>query len=126
MEEKEREIWVGESRFYLGEDNIIYITEIGEHGKKQAIAKKEVILKLLNLAEGKVDYLIDLNKTGKQSPEARNIYRGLMEHERIGKVAIFGMHSVARVIASFVMGVTKKKDMRFFKTKEDALIWLKE
>jgi len=29
-------------------------------------------------------------------------------------------------MASFFMGASKKKDMRFFKTKEEALAWLKE
>ncbi len=34
----EREIWVGESRFYLGEDNINYITPFGGYmDEKQAI-----------------------------------------------------------------------------------------
>ena len=48
------------------------------------------------------------------------------EDEKIGKVALFGLHPVARVIASFVMGVTKKEDMRFFRTKEEALAWIKD
>jgi len=48
------------------------------------------------------------------------------EYEKTGKVAVFGLHPVARVIASFVMGVSKNKDMRFFKAKEEALAWLKE
>jgi hypothetical protein len=30
------------------------------------------------------------------------------------------------VLASFVMGVTKKEEVYFFKTKEEALAWLKE
>jgi len=50
----------------------------------------------------------------------------MLEHERTGKVALFGLNPVARVIASFVMGVTRKKDMRFFKTREEALAWLRE
>jgi hypothetical protein len=48
------------------------------------------------------------------------------EDTKTGKTAFFGMHPVARVIASFVMGVSPNKMMRFFKTKEDALIWLRE
>ncbi|MBE3140395.1 MAG: hypothetical protein IMZ53_07420 [Thermoplasmata archaeon] len=30
----EREIWVGENRMYLGEDNILYITLVGEMDEK--------------------------------------------------------------------------------------------
>jgi len=126
MEEKEREIWVGESRTYLGEDNILYTTVVGEVDENAAIALCESHLKFMNMVEGKVNSLVDLNKAGKQPPKARKIGTEMFEHERIGKVALFGLHPVARVIASFVMGVTRKKDIRFFKTREEALAWLKE
>ena len=126
MEEQEREIWVGENRHYLGEDNILYVTVVGEVDEKVAIACREAAFKLMNIVEGKVNVLIDVNKAGKQSPEARKVWTELSEHEKFGKVALFGLHPVARVLASFVMGVSKKKDMRFFKTKEEALAWLKE
>lgn len=121
----EREIWVGETRVYLSEDNIIYVTAVGDSDEKDAIAMKEVELKFIDMAEGKVNLLVDLNKCGKQSPEARKIRQEMSEHEKVGKVALIGLHPVARVLASFVMGITKKEDMRFFKTKEEALSWLK-
>jgi len=126
MENKDREIRVGENRLYLGEDNILYITNIGEIDEKTAIAIKEAVLNVANMVEGKVHTLTDLNKAGKTSPEARKVFKELAEQEKQGKVALFGMHPVARVLASFFMGISKKKDMRFFKTKEEALAWLKE
>ena len=126
MEEKDREIWIGENRMYLGEDNILYVTVVGDIDEKTAIAMKEADRKFKNLAEEKFDVLGDLNKAGKPSPEARNIWKGMTEDDKTGKVALFGLHPVARVIASFFMGLSRKKDMRFFKTKEEALAWLKE
>jgi hypothetical protein len=126
MDEKDREIWVGKNRLYLGEDNITYFVLVGEHDENMAIACGEAFLKLSNMVEGKVNALGDLNKAGKQSPKARKIWKELSEHEKVRKLALIGMHPVARVLASFVMGTTKKKDMRFFKTKEEALAWLKE
>jgi hypothetical protein len=126
MENKDREIRVGENRLYLGEDNVLYVTVFGEIDEKIAIAIKEADLKFKNIVEEKYDVLADINKSGKHSSEARKIWKEMTEHEKTGKVAMFGMHPVARVIASFVMGVTRKKDMRFFKTKEKALLWLKE
>jgi len=126
MEEKDREIWVGENRIYLGEDNIIHFINVGEHDEKIAIACKEAILKFFNTVDGEVHGLIDLSKAGKQSPEARKIWREISEFENTAKVAIHGLNPVARVIASFVMGVSKNKNMRFFKTKEAAIAWLKE
>ncbi len=84
------------------------------------------INELKRIVEGEMDVLIDANKVCKPSRKTRERIRKNFEGEGIGKVAIFGMHPVARVLASFIMGVTKKEDMRFLKTKEDALVWLKE
>jgi hypothetical protein len=126
MENKDREIRVGENRLYLGEDNVLYVTIFGEVDEKIAIALKEADLKFKNMVEEKYDVLADLNKSGKHSSESRKIWKEMTEHDKTGKVAIFGMNPVVRVIVAFVMGVSKKKDMRFFKTREEALAWLKE
>jgi len=126
MEIKDRKIRVGENRIYLGEDNILYLTIFGEVDEKIEIGINEAVLKLINMVEGKVNTLIDLNKVGKTSTEARKKQKEISEHEKIGKVALFGLHPVAKVIASFFMGISKKKDIRFFKTREEALAWLKE
>ena len=122
---REREIWVGENRFYL-DNGLLCINLVGEMDDKTVVAMKEAYFKLNNMVDGKIDALIDLNKAGQQSAGARKTWNELSEGENSGKLALFGMHPVARVMASFVMGVTKKEDMRFFKTKEDALAWLKE
>ncbi|MBU0765534.1 MAG: STAS/SEC14 domain-containing protein [Bacteroidetes bacterium] len=121
----EREIRIGDNKYYLDEGNIFYITAVGKYNEKEAIEAKEITLRFLNLIKGKVDISIDLNKAGKQSPEARKIWKELSELKKVGKIALFGLHPVARILAVFVMGVTRKKDMRFFRTKEEALAWLK-
>ncbi|MFA4853027.1 MAG: STAS/SEC14 domain-containing protein [Bacteroidales bacterium] len=122
----EREIQVGENRVYLGEDNIIFFTAVGEHSDKMAAKINEAIIKLGDTVKGKVNLFVDLSKAGKSSPEARKIWQKSSEYEKAGKTALVGLHPVARVLASFVMGVSRKQDMRFFKTKEEALAWLKE
>lgn len=126
MDENKREIWIGGNHTYLGDDNIIYTTVVGEVDENTANAIRNVHLKFMDTVEGKMNSLVDLNKAGKQPPEARKIGKEMFEHEKMGKVALFGLHPVARVIASFVIGVTNKKDIRFFKTKEEAQAWLKE
>ncbi len=123
----DREIWVGEHRLYLGEDNMNYITSFGGYmDEKQATEVSQASLRLMNTVQGKVNCLIDLNKVGQQSSGARKIWREWSENEKTGKVALFGLQPVARVIASFVIGVTRKRDIRFFKTREEALAWLKK
>lgn len=126
MEKKEREICVGESRIYLGEDNIIYVTAVGSPDEKTAIANKEATDKLASMVEGKVNVFLDITAAGKQSTETRKVWKEYIESEKFGKFAFVGLHPVAQVLASFVMGISKKKDMRFFKTKQEALVWLKE
>jgi len=134
MEEKEfevkhvsyREVWVGENRLYLGEDNILHVTIVGDIDDEKAIAVREANFTFRDMIEGKARVLCDLNRSGKHSSGARKIWQQMSEDEQAGKIAMYGMHTVARVISSFVMGVTRKKDMRFFKTKEEALAWLKD
>ena len=125
-DKKDREIRIGKNRLYLGEDNIQNITIMGEVDEKMEIRINEACYKLMNMVEGKVNTLVDLNKAGKTSPGARMRQKEISEHEKVGKVALFGLHPVAKVLASFFMGISKNKDMRFFKTKEEALAWLKE
>lgn len=126
MEKNNREIRIGKNRMNLGDDNILYHTVVGDVDEKIAIEIKEAGITLANMVEGKVDTLIDLNNAGKASYNARKIAVESYTHEKFRKIAMFGLHSVARVLASFVIGVSKKKDLRFFKTKEEALAWLKE
>ena len=128
MEEKEREIWVGENRLYLGEDNILYETLVGEQDEKTVLAIHEASKRLRNRNkfEGKVNILADINRTGKASPGARKAGQEVLKDEGIGKVALFGVHPVARVLAAFILGIIRKKEVRFFKAKEEALAWLRK
>jgi len=122
----ERETWVGENRVYLGEDNMLYCITVGGSDEKRAIAMKEAIFKLMNMAEGRMKMLLDINRAGQVSSAARKIGKEMLEDEKVGKAAFVGLHPVARVIASFIMGVSRKKDMRFFRKKEEALAWLEK
>lgn len=126
MKEEDREIWVGENQLYFDEDNILHVTIIGETDDKIAVEIKEAYQNLLTMHEGKMDVLIDLNKADKGSPKARKIWKEMTENERTGRIAFFGLHPVARVLASFTMGDSKNKYLLFFKSREEALAWLKE
>jgi len=122
----ENEIWVGENKTLLIEENIIYVTAFGEQTTEIAIAHIECIHKLTSHLDGRLKYLVDLNKCGKNSPEARLIWKNIGEQENTIKVGLFGLNPVAKVIASFVIGITKGNKKRFFSTKEQALEWLLE
>jgi hypothetical protein len=44
----------------------------------------------------------------------------MTEHPKSGRIACFGLSPVAKIIASFVMGISGNKNYRFFKTEEEA------
>jgi hypothetical protein len=128
VETKERvtNFWIGENRVYLRDDDIIQFTIVGDQDEKTVICLKEASNKLKSMVGGRPNVLVDLNRVGKPTQGARRIGKERLDDDRVGKVALFGLHPVARVIASFVISVTRKKDMRFFKTKEEALLWLRD
>ncbi len=125
----ESEIWIGESKDLLIEENILLVEAVGEQTPEIAEKQLEVTGVIAKSINRKLNFIIDLNRCGKNSPEARNIWSRIAEKETTGKVAVFGIHPVARVIASFVINVSKKGKegaMRFFRTKEESLSWIKE
>ena len=122
----EREYWVGENKLILTDQNIVHVITIGEQTTEMAVVIKDINLKLFSLVEGQTNFLIDLNKSGKNSTGARSIWNELSAHEKIKKAAVFGLNPVSRVIASFVIGFSVKKNQQFFKTEEEALSWLLE
>jgi len=126
MKEEDREIWVGKSRFYFGEDGIMYVEIAGKQDVTEALAMRDAYLKLLNKVDGKVKIFVNSSEGKQPTNEARKIFSELTNHEQCGKVAVLCLNPVARVIASFVFGVSKNKNMKIFKTKEEALAWLNE
>jgi len=127
MEVKDREIWIEEDRLYLGEEGIIHITAVGKKDKKDVINLRDAYIKMANMVRGKVNLLIDVSKVSKPSLEARRVVQNeIFQHEKTGKIALWGANPTVRVIASFIMGTTRKEDMRFFETKEEAFAWLKK
>jgi hypothetical protein len=125
-ENDKREVFIGEHRFYLGENNILHITVVGKQDEKTALAMKEAVSKFVGIIEGKLNIFVDNNKAGKAAAAARKMFNELMNLKEFGKIAIFGAHPVARVLATFVIGISRKKDVRFFSSKEEAMAWLKK
>jgi len=126
MVEKKKEVRIGNTGICLDEDNILHITSFGDIDEETAKTIFDACAEMAAPTAGIVDILIDLNHCGTVSAKARRFAKVSFEKDDTGKVALFGLHPVARVLASFVIGVTRKKDLRFFKTEEEALAWLKE
>jgi hypothetical protein len=125
MEDVNREIMVGKNRFYLNKNNIMYVEINGDINLECAKEMKNAYLKLLSGINDKVDILVDNNNTGIPSQEARNMLSDLIKDENINKIAVFSFTPVARVIGAFVLGRISKTNTKIFKSKTDAIKWLK-
>ena len=125
-QEDEMPTMVGTNETYFYEGNILFVKAIGEQTSEMSQQHLENHNKLASSIVGKICYLIDLNKCGKNSHEARLIWKQLSEDEHTKKVATFGLSPVSRVIASFVAGRSSLSNQQFFKTKNQALLWLSE
>ncbi len=105
---------------------VYHVVTVGEQTDEMASAHYEMVSELLQTTGKKIQFLIDLNHCGKNSPKARDMWRTLSNLDQTDKVAIFGLHPVAKVLASFAMGKLKKMSKyRFFSTEEEAWKWLK-
>ena len=126
MAENKKEIWIGESKVYLDEDDILHVSGSGDTEDKTAVKIKQATYEFLEIVEGKMQIIIDMNNSGKPSAKVRKTYNEMGHNKKIGKVALHGIHPVAQVIASFFMKTATKQEIRFFKTEKEALAWLKE
>lgn len=127
MGKKGKEIWIGKTcTYHIGEDNIIYITGEGSADEKELPIWEETVAKFEKIFKKKANIFVDLSRAGEQSSEARKLWAEFCDREKAGKIALFGAHPVARVLASFVIGVSKNKNLRFFASREKAIKWLKE
>ncbi len=125
----EKDIWFGQdgNRMFHDEDNIIHDILVGDIDEESARSRIDAMKEFANTVDGKIKLLADCNKCGKPSSKARKIVKEVTEnYDKLGKHAIVGVNPIARIIGSFILRATKKKDIRFFKTKEKALAWLRE
>jgi hypothetical protein len=121
-----KEILAGKHKLSLGNDNILYVKPSGSVSSEDALRIRDAFIELISLAKDDLCVLADLNNAGKPSIEARKVAGEILRKDEIKKLAFVGMHSIARVIAKFMINLLSKKEARFFETKEEALIWLKK
>ncbi|MDD2891320.1 MAG: hypothetical protein PHE49_11895 [bacterium] len=126
MENKKIEIRLGKSILHFGEDKIFYATIVGEYTTEMAKSTYDFfeLHKTEMMVDGKVKMFINLTNARKPSTEAKELMRLLSKD--IGKIALIGFNPVAKVIAAFFMGNSRKKDINFFNTQGDAIVWLNE
>ncbi len=121
-----REYCIGENRAWLYDEHIICVEVVGQQSTEAALAVYRATRHLEKQIAGKVSYLIDLNKAGKNSPEASRLWKRAAEEKQVYRVAQFGLHPVAKVLASFVNSLTSRRNIQFFNSMEEGLRWIRE
>lgn len=125
MDDKKKEVLLGENKMELRQDNILYVTLVGALYEKIATAIMEALPGFYNTVPWKVSCLIDFSKSGEISAEAKKIFINLAKDGKIGKVAVIGLSFFTRAAAWIFIRTLSKKEISIFKTEEDALTWLK-
>jgi anti-anti-sigma regulatory factor len=115
---------------YNDKDDIMYLRILGVITGEDL---QELMPRIQKMFEGKTRRvtLIDMSQTAHVGPqvmtkEMREAYKQLTDLMDADKSAIFGASPAVRMAAKIALAVAKKsKSTRFFKTKEEALAWLK-
>lgn len=99
---------------------------------REAEIIRDKCLAIFNANPGKVFKVItdttELAGRGYVSKGAREIYKDLVKHPQIGKVAIVGETDFQTAVLEFVLFLihTFNKRISWFKSKEEAMMWLEQ
>ncbi|MBN2379295.1 STAS/SEC14 domain-containing protein [candidate division WOR-3 bacterium] len=115
---------------YDDKDNILYLKILGVMEIENI---RELMPRFNKMFEGKPRRyaLVDMSEsvqmdTSVMTKEMRDAYKELGNMMDADKAAIVGATPVLRMIAKIVIAITRRaKTTQFFKTKEDAVSWMK-
>jgi hypothetical protein len=122
----DREYQIGPNQVKLTQGNLVYIRAVGPQTQSMANDLINLYKQFYQEINMPMNFIIDLNEAGKNSPEARKAWKVVTEDILTSKVALVGIHPVARVLAGFVMSVTGRNKLQFFSTIDQAISWLSE
>jgi hypothetical protein len=111
----------------MEDDNILRVVFVGDTGERGAQAFIEALgpfLEATTEAEP-LHAILDATQAGKLSAKARKIFFGLNRDSRVGKVAVIGTRRYLQVLGSFILKATRRDNIRFFDSEEQAIVWLK-
>lgn len=110
------------------EDGILRIALIGDQDEKSMEAFLQDLTPFLETAteEEPLRILTDSSRSGKYTVQARRMYFQIGYGQTVEKVAIVGASRYTRVLVGFIFKGTGQRNVRFFDTESEALVWLKE
>jgi len=124
-------------RLTVGEEGILYFEITGNVDDVAAnVRQAELSTQCLKEALGKnpdqkFKCLVDLSAISKTahypSPQARQIFAETIDHKQLIKIAVIVPRILVQAVMNFILyAVNKKRKVKLFKTKKEALDWLKK
>lgn len=102
------------------------VSGIIDQGAAEGMIKEG--LKVIKAEGDEVNWLVNIEK-GTQpimSPETRKVMSDTIKLISVGKIAIVGVSTIIRVVTTFIITAAGTKNVKFFKSEEEAFNWLKE
>lgn len=130
MEDKEKK----SIKAWTGKDGIVYIEMIGEFNKEDILrlveeAKEELIkspgkAKVLVICDFRHTDIVFIGSFARKElvDKVKNSYKNL----KLEKVAVFVTSPRMRTVGYFITRASNISNIKIFRTKEEALKWLKE
>lgn len=123
LKEKKVKVWIGD-------DKIVYVTVIPIVLAEEIEDLAKEVKKALEASQNKARILVFMDgvKLGIRSHHRRKrfaqVAKDLGVNPGFEKAAIYGVNTIIRTVASFIIATSGLKNVKIFKTKEDALEWL--
>ncbi len=111
-----------QNKVYCEDDTVVYRLEVSVD-EKEAARLDGAGRVFLDRGEAKY-VLIDIRRSTDFSSAARKRWVGFLQHPNIIKTAIFGGSTFIRTLVLFVIGATRRKNIKFFGTEQEARAWL--
>lgn len=113
-------------RIYIDKYGYVRVELLGNQTEKDLVEFKKDIVEICQAIKGKKLGMLDVGKTDRVDLKARVIYMEIGRMEMWDKIAIFDGSIMGRVLAKFIIAAINLDRVKFFKTEDEAVKWLRE
>ena len=109
-------------------ENVIRNEMIGHFTAEDALAYEQEIKVHYEEADSigkQLHIYVDTSQFEKLSVEGRRTFSKMNQDNRLGRIASTGGNRILNTLARFIMIASKRNNIRYFSSEEEALDWLK-
>lgn len=110
------------------QDGILRVKLWGNFSQEEAVAFRADFHRMLESAGEEMDALLQVERFGKASAEARKIFGAMFRrpHSNTGKTALVGANQYVRIVLGFILQATGASETRLFDSEKEAVAWLRQ